>query len=61
MANGGHPKAEVVVTESERAELIRLTKRARVNRAGAFCVRVVLACADTRDGGASRRCCMNTP
>ena len=44
MAKRGRPKAEVVLTERERAELIRLTKRARVNRAVAFRARVVLAC-----------------
>ena len=46
MAKLGRPKAEVVLTESERAELMRLTKRAHVNRAVAFRARVVLACAD---------------
>ena len=46
MAKIGRPKAEVVITESERTELSRLTKRAHVNRAVAFRARVVLACAD---------------
>jgi len=55
MANLGRPKAEVVLTESERAELIRLTKRARVNRAVAFRARVVLACADAPDSAVVRR------
>ncbi len=42
----GRPKAELVVTESERAELARLTKRSRVNRDLAFRAKLVLACAD---------------
>ena len=55
MAKLGRPKAEVVLTGSERAELIRLTKRARVNRAVAFRARVVLACADAPDSAVVRR------
>ena len=55
MAKLGRPKAEVVLTESERAELIRLTKRARVNRAVAFRARVVLACAAAPDSAVVRR------
>ena len=55
MAKIGRPKAEVVLTGSERAELIRLTKRARVNRAVAFRARVVLACADAPDSAVVRR------
>jgi transposase len=55
MAKLGRPKAEVVLTESERAELIRLTKRARVNRAVAFRARVVLACVDAPDSVVVRR------
>ena len=35
-----------MVTEDERRELVRLTKRAHVNRALAFRARLVLACAD---------------
>ena len=46
MARMGRPKAALVVTDDERAELIRLTKRTRVNRAVAFRARLVLACAD---------------
>jgi transposase len=42
----GRPKAVLVVTDTERAELRRLTKRARVNPAVAFRARLVLACAD---------------
>ena len=55
MAKLGRPKAEVVLIGSERAELIRLTKRARVNRAVAFRARVVLACADAPDSAVVRR------
>ena len=42
----GRPRAEVIVTDEERAALVRLTKRARVNRAVAFRARIVLACID---------------
>ena len=49
MAKIGRPRAEVVITESERVELIRLTKRARVNRAVAFRARIVLACVEASD------------
>jgi transposase len=55
MAKIGRPKAEVVITESERAELVRLTKRVRVNRAMAFRARVVLACAAAPDNAVARR------
>lgn len=41
----GRPKAALVVTDTERTELIRLTRRAHVNRALAFRARLVLACA----------------
>jgi len=51
----GRPRAEVVITDAERAELVQLTKRARVNRAVAFRARVVLACADARDNAVARR------
>lgn len=37
---------ELVVSESEREELLRLTKRARVNRSLAFRARIILGCAD---------------
>src|SRR5438132_2651566 len=46
MARTGRPKAELVVTEDERAELVRLTKRVRTSRDLAFRARLVLACAD---------------
>ena len=51
----GRPRAEVVVTDDERAALVRLTKRARVNRAVAFRARIVLACIDTSDTAVARR------
>src|SRR3954466_10403376 len=51
----GRPRAEVVVTDEERAGLVRLTKRARVNRAVAFRARIVLACIDTSDTTVARR------
>jgi transposase len=44
MVTIGRPKAVLVVTEAERRELVRLTKRAGVNRALAFRARLVLAC-----------------
>src|SRR5215210_353005 len=54
MAKRGRPRAEVVITDSERAELDRLSKRARVNRALAFRVRIVLACVDASDTAVAR-------
>ena len=48
MATIGRPKAALVITETERIELIRLTKRVHVNRALAFRARLVLACAAAR-------------
>lgn len=46
MARTGRPKIELVVTDDERAELVRLTKRGRTNRDLAFRARLILACAD---------------
>jgi len=46
MAQIGRPKLALVVTDPERSELVRLTKRAHVNRLLAFRARLVLACAD---------------
>src|SRR5215204_476219 len=51
----GRPRAEVVVTDDEREALVRLTKRARVNRAVAFRARIVLACLDASDTTVARR------
>lgn len=47
MANIGRPKQPLVVTARDREELVRLTKRAHVNRLLAFRARLVLACAST--------------
>lgn len=49
MPQTGRPRAEVVVTDDERAALVRLTKRARVNRVVAFRARIVLARIDASD------------
>jgi transposase len=45
MAITGRPKAPLVLSEEERAELVRLSNRARVNRGLAFRAKLVLACA----------------
>src|ERR671913_577484 len=50
----GRPRAEVVITAEERAALVRLTKRSRVNRAIAFRARIVLACIDQSDTAVAR-------
>jgi transposase len=42
----GRPKAELVLSQPEREELVRLTKRARVSRGLAFRAKLILACAD---------------
>jgi transposase-like protein len=56
MAKLGRPKAALVITDVERIELVRLTKRAHVNRRLAFRARLVLACADTlTDTAVARR------
>ena len=44
MPRTGRPKAELVITEDERTELVRLTKRVRTNRDLAFRARLILAC-----------------
>lgn len=46
MGKIGRPIAELVLSDLEREELVRLTKRARVNRNLAFRARLVLACAE---------------
>jgi len=51
----GRPRAEVEVTNEERVTLVRLTQRARVNRAVAFRARIVLACIDDTDTAVARR------
>ena len=55
MAKIGRPRAEVVLSEDERVELVRLTKRARTNRSVAFPARIVLACAEASDTVVARR------
>jgi transposase len=55
MPSIGRPKAELVVSDDERGALIRLTKRARVNRSLAFRARLVLACADGTTNSAVAR------
>ena len=50
MATIGRPKVALVVTDVERTELERLTKRAHVNRVLAFRARLVLACAGDASG-----------
>ena len=42
----GRPKVELVLSDAERVELQRLTKRAHMNRSIAFRARIVLGCAD---------------
>jgi len=44
----GRPKAALVISDDEREELVRLTKRARVNRHVAFRAKIVLACGEGR-------------
>lgn len=52
MAVTGRPEVELVVNEVERAELVRLTNRSRVNRSLAFRAKLVLACADGQTNSA---------
>jgi transposase len=42
----GRPKAALVISDDERVELVRLTKRARIDRHVAFRARIILACAE---------------
>jgi hypothetical protein len=51
----GRPRAEVILTDDERPALVRLTKRARVNRVVAFRAWIVLACIDSWDTIVARR------
>src|SRR3990170_3769554 len=46
MAKTGRPKVELMLSDDERGELLRMTRRAHVNRHVAFRARLVLACAD---------------
>ena len=52
MAVTGRPEVELVVNEVERAGLVRLTNRSRVNRSLAFRARLVLARADAQANSA---------
>lgn len=45
MGKAGRPTPELVISDEERHELERLTKRARVNRNLAFRAKIVLGCA----------------
>jgi transposase len=45
MARAGRPKTELTLSEQERLDLERLSRRLRVNRQVAFRARIVLACA----------------
>lgn len=42
----GRPKVALVISDDERIELVRLTKRARIDRHVAFRARIILACAE---------------
>lgn len=42
----GRPIAELVLSNEEREELLRLTKRARVNRSLAFRAKIILGCGE---------------
>jgi len=49
MTRRGRPKAELVLTEDERAQLVRWSRRAKSSQALALRSRIVLACADGAD------------
>jgi transposase len=55
MGKPGRPMIELVLSDSEREELLRLTKRARVNRNLAFRAKVVLGCADATNSVVAER------
>jgi transposase len=42
----GRPKVTLEISENERAELVRLSKRARINRHVAFRAKIILRCAE---------------
>jgi transposase/transposase-like protein len=55
MARTGRPKAELILSDEERAELQRIARRAKSAQALALRARIVLACADglsNKDAGA---------
>lgn len=49
MARSGRPKAELVLTDDERAQLVSWSRRAKSAQALALRSRIVLACADGQD------------
>src|SRR5664279_3871098 len=49
MARTGRPKTELTLTEEERAQLVRWSRRAKSSQALALRSRIVLACADGVD------------
>jgi transposase len=55
MGIAGRPKAELILSETERAELVRLTKRAQVNRALAFRARIILSCVEASNSVVSAK------
>jgi len=52
MGKIGRPTTPLILSDAEREELVRLTKRARVNRSLAFRARLVLGCADESSSSA---------
>ena len=52
MPRTGRPRAELVLTEEERAQLVRWSRRAKSSQALALRSRIVLACADGLDNKA---------
>src|SRR3954470_3304306 len=48
----GRPKATLVLTETERSELLALARRRKTAQAAALRARIVLACADGRENNA---------
>ena len=48
MVRNGRPKAELVLTDAEREQLVRWSRRAKSSQALALRSRIVLACADGR-------------
>ena len=49
MARSGRPKAELVLTDDERAQLVSWSRRAKSAQSLALRSRIVLACADGQD------------
>ena len=50
----GRPMVELVVSADEREELLRLAKRARVNRSLAFRAKIVLGCDESTNSVVAR-------